>query len=102
MLGFSGVKIEGDIEANVKKLILTKVMISREVEVQNVRNFPYPVRIRWSRQPNLVPFYLYNLNVRKISETMDFRTLVGPLGNSIIKSNFYGSDSQYQYHFSII
>ena len=23
-------------------------------------NFPYPVRIRWSRQPNLVPFYLYN------------------------------------------
>ena len=42
------------------------------------------------------------LNVRKISETMDFRTLVGPLGNSIIKSNFYGSDSQYQYHFSII
>ena len=30
------------------------------VEDQNVRNFPYPVRIRWSRQPNLVPFYLYN------------------------------------------
>ena len=30
------------------------------VEGQNVRNFPYPVRIRWSRQPNLVPFYLYN------------------------------------------
>ena len=31
-----------------------------EIEGQNVRNFPYPVRIRWSRQPNLVPFYLYN------------------------------------------
>merc|ERR1712079_802708 len=31
-----------------------------ELEGQNVRNFPYPVRIRWSRQPNLVPFYLYN------------------------------------------
>ena len=30
------------------------------IENQNVRNFPYPVRIRWSRQPNLVPFYLYN------------------------------------------
>ena len=30
------------------------------LEGQNVRNFPYPVRIRWSRQPNLVPFYLYN------------------------------------------
>ena len=30
------------------------------VEGQNVWNFPYPVRIRWSRQPNLVPFYLYN------------------------------------------
>ena len=30
------------------------------VEGQNVRNFPYPVRIRWSRHPNLVPFYLYN------------------------------------------
>ena len=27
---------------------------------QNVRNFPYPVRIRWSRQPDLAPFYLYN------------------------------------------
>ena len=25
---------------------------------QNVRNFQYPVLIRWSRQPNLVPFYL--------------------------------------------
>ena len=41
------------------------------LEGQNVRNFPYPVRIRWSRQPNLVPFYLYNRifecpeNVRK-------------------------------------
>ena len=30
------------------------------LEGQNVRNFQYPVRIRWSRQPNLVPFYLYN------------------------------------------
>ena len=30
------------------------------IEGQNVRNFPYSVRIRWSRQPNLVPFYLYN------------------------------------------
>ena len=30
------------------------------LEVQNVRNFSYPVRIRWSRQANLVPFYLYN------------------------------------------
>ena len=33
---------------------------SESLEGQNVRNFPYPVRIRWSRQPNLVPFYLYN------------------------------------------
>ena len=31
-----------------------------KLEGQNVRNFTYPVRIRWSRQPNLVPFYLYN------------------------------------------
>ena len=30
------------------------------LEGQNVWNFPYTVRIRWSRQPNLVPFYLYN------------------------------------------
>ena len=29
MLGFCGLKIEGDIEANVKKLITAKVMISR-------------------------------------------------------------------------
>ena len=32
----------------------------KNVECQNVRNFPYTVRILWSRQPNLVPFYLYN------------------------------------------
>ena len=30
------------------------------IEGQNVRNLPYPSRIRWSRQANLVPFYLYN------------------------------------------
>jgi len=30
------------------------------IEGQNVRSFPYPVRIRWSRQPNLVPFYSYS------------------------------------------
>ena len=29
MLGFCGLKIEGDIEANVKKMIMAKVMISR-------------------------------------------------------------------------
>ena len=31
-----------------------------KLEGQNVRNFTYLVRIRWSRQPNLVPFYLCN------------------------------------------
>ena len=31
-----------------------------QLEGQNVRNFPHPVRIRWSRQPNLVPLYLYD------------------------------------------
>ena len=37
------------------------------LEDQNVRNFPYPVRIRWSRQPNLVPFsnYIYNRRCQK-------------------------------------
>ena len=31
-----------------------------KLEGRNVRTFPYPSRIRWGRQPNLVPFYLYN------------------------------------------
>ena len=35
------------------------VSLSYFVENPNVRNLPYPVRIRWSRQQNLVPFYLY-------------------------------------------
>ena len=30
------------------------------LESHNVQNFQYPVRIRWSRQPILVPFYLFN------------------------------------------
>ena len=53
-------------------------LIYLKVEGQNVRNVPHPVRIRWSRQPNLAPFYLYN-RIFECPETMDFRTFVGPL-----------------------
>ena len=53
----------------------------RSLEGQNVRNFPYPVRIRWSRKPNLAIFIYITgyLNVRKISEMTVFRTFVVPL-----------------------
>merc|ERR1712077_97920 len=29
---------------------------TKKLEGQNVRNFPHPSRIRWPREPNLVPF----------------------------------------------
>ena len=38
----------------------SKSYLESTLEGQNVRNFQYPVRIRWSKQPNLAPFYLYN------------------------------------------
>ena len=51
------------------------------VEPQNVRNFPYPVRIRWIKLSNLATFIYITgyLNVRKISERLLFRTFIGAL-----------------------
>ena len=48
---------------------------------QNVRNFSYPVRIRWIKSSNLASFiYIAGyLNVRKMSEILVFRTFYGAL-----------------------
>ena len=48
---------------------------------QNVRNFSYPVRIRWIKSSNFASFiYIAGyLNVRKMSEMLVFRTFVGAL-----------------------
>ena len=47
-------------DSRQKKYVNDKNAYCVTVTLQNVRNFQYPVRIRSSRQPNLVPFYLYN------------------------------------------
>ena len=44
-------------QRNMKIGFPRSITCSCYIEGQNVRNFPYPVRIRWSWQPNLVPFY---------------------------------------------
>ena len=55
--------------------------VSYFVEPQNVRNFPYPVRIRWIKLSNLATFIYITgyLNVRKMSERLLFRTFIGAL-----------------------
>jgi len=55
------------------------------LEPQNVRNFPYPVRIRWIKLSNLATFIYTTgyLNVRKMSERLLFRTFIGALGELI-------------------
>ena len=52
---------------------------------QNVRNFSYPVRIRWIKSSNFASFiYIAGyLNVRKMSEMLVFRTFVGALSISV-------------------
>ena len=47
----------GWVKSHTSQPMTLKRSCYRELEGQNVRNFPYPVRICWSWQPNLVPFY---------------------------------------------
>ena len=51
------------------------------LEPQNVRNLSHPVRIRWIKLSNLAIFIYITgyLDVRKMSETLVFRTFVGAL-----------------------
>ena len=51
--------------------------------IQNVRNLSHPVRIRWIKLSNLAIFiYIAGyLDVRKMSETLFFRTFVGALSS---------------------
>ena len=55
-----------------------------DIEAQNVRNLLHPVRIRWIKLSNLAIFIYITgyLDVRKMSETLVFRTFVGALQSS--------------------
>ena len=60
---------------------LHEIEIALKVEPQNVRNLSHPVRIRWIKVSNLAIFIYITgyLDVRKMSETLVFRTFVGAL-----------------------